>query len=110
MEKQPSGRYILKTVGAPTGIKDGLLWAYDKPHVFGEKNVEQWELYPYVRTNAKGVKETYYTCVAHDKSRLHDTLTRLTGLNGHLVEPAGSHRATRTVHRYAVHHYYLVPP
>ncbi|EKM61827.1 uncharacterized protein PHACADRAFT_248696 [Phanerochaete carnosa HHB-10118-sp] len=62
LEKLPNGRYTIKTLGAPTGIRDGLLLAYDAH--FAAQAVEEWELRPHVVPGPKGrerERELVYT-------------------------------------------------
>ncbi|PSS02363.1 hypothetical protein PHLCEN_2v4056 [Hermanssonia centrifuga] len=48
IEKLPNGRYRLKALGAPTGIRGGLLWAYDdEVEDTEDAEVEEWHLRPY---------------------------------------------------------------
>lgn len=52
LERLPNGRYTIKMCGAPTGIRDGLLLAYES-HASAEA-VEEWELRPHVVAGPKG--------------------------------------------------------
>lgn len=63
LEKLANGRYTIKTLGAPTGIRDGLLLAYDA-HNAPAQAVEEWELRPHVVPGPKGrerERELVYT-------------------------------------------------
>jgi hypothetical protein len=72
VEKLPNGRYRLTTLGAPTGIRDGLLWAYEHASTLDEKKVEEWELKPHIVPGINGLKnEVLYTYVpSSDSSQL----------------------------------------
>ncbi|GJE99523.1 hypothetical protein PsYK624_157890 [Phanerochaete sordida] len=64
LERLASGRYALTMRGAPTGIRDGLLLAYDAHASAPAEAVEEWELRPHVVPGPKGrerERELVYT-------------------------------------------------